>query len=251
MALFSPIIIYVTDKKVANLMSEEKGMKKRFFSLFIAMGMIVSALSIESDFVPAKTAYAENEAPSGVSIDDEYLIPDGMGYFTYYVVVATNNTGSGIAISADFLAKDKGGTVLRRVNDYSDAVKSGQQFILYGQFKTESIRHAASFEYDYSIVPTDKCAYSQVSVNAQRNGNIVELSATNYSKYDIQGVGVRTIFLKDGRPIAFDTVNIADVGTTFRGGSTNYQVVGMNVSDYDDVVVTYTSVSDVPLPKDT
>ena len=226
-------------------------MKKRFFSLFVAMGMIVSALSIESDFVPAKTAYAENEASSGVSVDDEYLIPDGMGYFTYYVVVATNNSGSDIAISADFLAKDKAGTVLRRVNDYSDAVKSGQQFILYGQFSTESIRGAASFEYDYSIVPTDKCAYSQVSINAKRNGHIVELSATNYSKYDIKGVGVRTIFLKDGKPIAFDTVNIADVGTTFRGGSTNYQVVGMNVSDYDDVVVTYTSVSDVPLPKDT
>lgn len=226
-------------------------MKKRFFSLFVAMGMIISALSIESEFVPGKTAYAENEAPSGVAIDDEYLIPDGMGYFTYYVVVATNNTGNDIAISADFLAKDKAGNVIRKVNDYSDAVKNGQQFILYGQFSQESIRKAASFEYDYNVVPTDKCAYSQVSVNAKRNGHIVELSATNYSKYDIQGVGVRTIFLKNGKPIAFDTVNIADLGTTFHGGSTNYQVVGMNVPDYDDVVVTYTSVSNIPLPADT
>ena len=250
MALFSPIIIYVTGKKVTNLVSEEKAMKKRFFSVIVAMGMIISALSIESDFVPAKTAYAEKEAPAGVVIDDEYLIPDGMGYFTYYVVVATNNTGSDIAISADFLAKDKGGTVLRRVNDYSDAVKNGQQFILYGQFSSESIRKAASFEYDYNFAPTDKCAYSQVSVNAKRDGHLVELSATNYSKYDIQGVGVRTIFLKNGKPIAFDTVNIADIGTTFRGGSTNYQVVGMNVADYDDVVVTYTSVSNIPLPED-
>ena len=57
-------------KKVTNLMSEEKAMKKRFFSLFVAMGMIISALSIESEFVPGKTAYAENEAPSGVTIDD-------------------------------------------------------------------------------------------------------------------------------------------------------------------------------------
>ncbi|MBE5829624.1 MAG: hypothetical protein E7305_09210 [Butyrivibrio sp.] len=226
-------------------------MKKRLFSIFVAMGMIISALSIESDFVPATTAYAEKEASSGVIIDDEYLIPDGLGYFTYYVVVATNNTGSDIAISADFLAKDKTGVVLRRVNDYSDAVKNGQQFILYGQFSQESIRKAASFEYDYTIAPTDKCAYSQVSVNAQKNGHLVELSATNYSKYDIQGVGVRTIFLKNGKPIAFDTVNIADLGTTFRSGSTNYQVVGMNVSDYDDVVVTYTSVSNIPLPSDT
>ena len=226
-------------------------MKKRFFSLFVAMGMIISALSIESEFVPGKTAYAENEAPSGVAIDDEYLIPDGMGYFTYYVVVATNNTGNDIAISADFLAKDKAGNVIRKVNDYSDAVKNGQQFILYGQFSQESIRKAASFEYDYNIVPTDKCAYSQVSVNAKRNGHLVELSATNYSKYDIQGVGVRAIFLKNGKPIAFDTVNIADLGTIFHGGSTNYQVVGMNVPDYDDVVVTYMSVSNIPLPADT
>ena len=226
-------------------------MKKRIFSVIVAMGMIISALSIESEFVPGKTAYAENEAPSGVTIDDEYLIPDGMGYFTYYVVVATNNTGNDIAISADFLAKDKAGNVIRKVNDYSDAVKNGQQFILYGQFSQESIRKAASFEYDYNVVPTDKCAYSQVSVNAQRNGHLVELSATNYSKYDIQGVGVRTIFLKNGKPIAFDTVNIADLGTIFHGGSTNYQVVGMNVLDYDDVVVTYTSVSNIPLPADT
>ena len=226
-------------------------MKRRFFSVIVAMGLIISAISIESDFIPAATAYAENDTGSRITVDDEYLIPDGMGYFTYYVVVATNNTGSDIAISADFIAKDKSGTVLRRVNDYSDAVKSGQQFILYGQFSTESIRKAASYEYVYNIAPTDKCAYSQVSVNANRNGRLVELSATNYSKYDIQGVGVRTIFLKEGKPIAFDTVNIADLGTTFRGGSTNCQVVGMNVSDYDDVVVTYTSVSPVPIPEDT
>ncbi|MBQ8031454.1 MAG: hypothetical protein IJ260_07995, partial [Butyrivibrio sp.] len=174
-----------------------------------------------------------------------------MGYFTYYVIVATNNTGKDIAISADFLAKDKAGNVIRKVNDYSDAVKNGQQFILYGQFSQESIRKVTSFEYDYNVVPTDKCAYSQVSVNAKRNGHLVELSATNYSKYDIQGVGVRTIFLKNGKPIAFDTVNIADLGTIFHGGSTNYQVVGMNVPDYDDVVVTYTSVSNIPLPADT
>ena len=250
MALFSTIIFYVTDEKVTNLLSEEKAMKKRFFSVVVAMGMIISALSIESDLLPAKTAYAENEPGYGVTIDDEYLIPDGIGYFTYYVVVATNNTGNDIAISADFLAKDKAGNVIRKVNDYSDGVKNGQQFILYGQFSQESISKAASFEYDYSIATTNKCAYSQVSVSAQKNGSLVELSATNYSKYNVQGVGVRTIFLKNGKPIAFDTVNIADVGTTFRGGSTNYQVVGMNVSDYDDVVVTYTSVSDIPLPED-
>ncbi len=225
-------------------------MKKRFFSVLIALGMVLSVFYFESDFVPASTTYAENEASGEITVDDEYLIPDGIGFFTYYVVVATNNTGKDIRISADFFAKDKAGTVLRKVNDYAEAVKSGQQFILYGQFLTDSVKSATSFEYVYNTVPTDKCAYSHVSVNARKNDGLVELAATNYSKYDIQGVGIRTIFLKNGRPVAFDTVNIADVGTTFHGGSTNYQVVGMNVSDYDDVVVTYTSVADMSIPED-
>ncbi len=225
-------------------------MKKRIFSVVIALGMILSVLCLDSNFVPGTRSYAENDLKAGIIIDDEFLIPDGLGFFTYYVVVATNNTGSDIAISADFLAKDKGGSVLRRVNDYSDAVKSGQQFILYGQFSSEAIRKASSYEYAYSVWPTDRCAYSQVSVNAQRNGHFVELSATNHSRADVQGACVRTIFLKNGKPVAFDTVNIADVGTTFRGGSTNYQEVGMNVFDYDDVIVTYTSVANSPLPED-
>ena len=225
-------------------------MKKRFFSILIALGMILSVFYFESDIVPATIAYAENEVSTDITIDDEYLIPDGMGFFTYYVVVATNTTGSDIKISADFLAKDKSGTVLRRANDYSDAVKNGQQFILYGQFATEAVKRAASFEYVYNTAPTDKCAYSHDSVNAQKNEGLVELSATNYSKYDVQGVGVRTIFLKNGKPVAFDTVNIADAGTAFHGGSTNSQVIGTRAGDYDDMIITYTSVSNRAISED-
>ena len=133
-------------------------MKKRIFSVIITLGMVLLFLGFESLFVPAATSYAENDLSSGITIDEEFLIPDGMGFFTYYVVVATNNTGSDIAISADFLAKDKGGTVLRRVNDYSDAVKSGQQFILYGQFNSDAVRKGASYEYAYRVWQSYKCA---------------------------------------------------------------------------------------------
>ncbi len=225
-------------------------MKKRIFSIIITMGMVLSLfLFIGSDIIPASVAYAENEVQQGITVDKEYLIPDNLGYFTYYVLVATNNTGSDISISADFLAKDKSGNVLKKVNDYSDAVKNGQQFMLYGQFRTAAVK-GASFEYAYAVAPTNKCAYSQVSLNADRSGQIIELTATNYSKYDIQCANVRTVFMKNGKAVAFDTVNIADMGITFHSGSTNSQVVGMNAGDYDDYVITYTSVANNEMPED-
>ena len=158
------------------------------------------------------------------------------------VVVAKNNTGSDICISADFVAKDRSGNLLKKVNDYSEAVKKDQQFILYGQFLNKEIRNASAYEYNYTVKNTDKCAYSSVALNTKNIGECVEVSATNYSKYDIQGVGVRTIFMKNGRAVAFDTVNIADSGIIFHGGSTNSQVVGMTAGDYDNYIMTYTSV---------
>ncbi len=225
-------------------------MKKRIFSIIITMGMVLSLfLSIGSDIIPASVAYAENEVQQEITVDKEYLIPDRLGYFTYYVLMATNNTGSDISISADFMAKDKSGNIIKKVNDYSDAVKNGQQFILYGQFRTPAVK-GASFEYAYAVAPTNKCAYSQVSLNADRSGQIIELTATNYSKYDIQCANVRTVFMKNGKAVAFDTVNIADTGITFHSGSTNSQVVGMNAGDYDDFVITYTSVANNEIPED-
>ena len=226
-------------------------MKKRIFSVIIAAGMVLSLFSfVGSDSIPASTAYAQEEETLDITVDDEYLIPDKLGYFTYYVLVATNSTSSDIAISADFVARDKSGNVLRKVNDYSDAVKSGQQFMLYGQFPTSIANKAAAYEYDYSIAPTDRCAYSQVALSADRSGQIVELTATNYAKYDIQCANVRALFKKNGRVVAFDTVNIADMGIIFHSGSTNSQVVGMNAGDYDDFVITYTSVSGATAPED-
>ena len=226
-------------------------MKKRIFSSIITLGILISFISFcNPKFIPAATSYAENDAQGEITVDEEYLIPDRLGFFTYYVVVATNNTGSDISVSADFTARDKSGNVIRKVNDYADAVKNGQQFILYGQFTSSAASRAASYEYDYAMAPTDRCAYSQIALNADRSGQLIELTATNYAKYDVQCANVRAVFMKKGKAVAFDTVNIADMGIVFHSGSTNSQVVGMNAGDYDDYVITYTSVADNPVPED-
>jgi hypothetical protein len=221
---------------------EGRAMKKRIFSSIVTLGACLGIILgvISTNSLPS---YAAAEPQGEITIDDEYLIPDSMDWCTYYVVVATNNTGSDISISADFVAKDKKGTVLRKVNDYSDAVKAGQQFILYGQFLNSATKGAASYEYAYTINPTDRCAYSSVTFDAARSDDGIQVKATNGSKFDVQGVGVRTVFMKDGKAVAFDTVNIADTGWTFRSGSTNSQVIGMNAGDYDKYIMTYTSVA--------
>ena len=56
--------------------------------------------------------------------------------------------------------------------------------------------------------------------------------------------------MKDGRAVAFDTVNIADAGITFHGGSTNSQVIGVTAGDYDNIILTYTSVSNHSITED-
>ncbi len=217
-------------------------MKKRIFSTIVtlgaSLGIILGVISTNS--LPS---YAAAEPSGEITIDEEYLIPDSMDWCTYYVVIATNTTGADISISADFIAKDKSGNVLRKVNDYSDAVKNGQQFMLYGQFLNSATRGAASFEYTYTINPTDRCAYSEVTLDAEKSNGVIEVKATNGSRFDVQGVGVRTVFIKDGKAVAFDTVNIADSGWTFKSGSSNSQVIGMNAGDYDKYTMTYTSVA--------
>ncbi len=226
-------------------------MKRGILSIIITMGFVLSLIiSAKSGYIPAQTAYAENEIQQEITIDNEYLIPDRLGYFTYYVVVATNNTGSDISISADFSALDKSGAVIKKVNDYAEAVKDGQQFMLYGQFTASAAGKASSFVYDYAFAPTEKCAYTQVALDTAKSGQVIELTATNYAKYDIQAANVRTVFMKNGKAVAFDTVNIADMGVTFHSGSTNSQVVGMNAGDYDDYLITYTTSSASDIPED-
>ena len=216
-------------------------MKKRIFSIIMSVGMVLILFMTGNFGTCPLSAEAAQLSTDGIKINSEYVIPDSFDWCTYYVVVATNNTGRDIKISADFVALDKKGNVISKVNDYSEAVKNGQQFILYGQFLNKDIRNAADYKYAFGIAETDNCTYNSIDVDASDIGECIEVSATNYSQKDVQGVGVRTVFLKNGKPVAFDTVNIADVGYVFHGGSTNSQVIGYNAGRYDDYILTYTS----------
>ena len=217
-------------------------MRKGLFTIIITLGVIASVLFLKLDLNPAETSYAAADLSEGITVESEYVIPDSCGFSTYYVVIATNNTGKDIAVDADFVAKDKAGNALYKVNDQHEAVKDGQQFIIYGQFANSRIEGASDYAYDIKANTTDKCAYNSVKLDTVKDGELVQVSATNYSDKDLQGVGVRTVFLKEGKAVAFDTVNIADEGFTFHGGSTNSQEVGMFAGNYDDYLITYTSV---------
>lgn len=217
-------------------------MKKRTFSALIAAFAVTAFFTGANPCKNIPTVVeAANHSADQITVNSEYTIPDKLDWCTYYVVVATNDTGKDISISADFTALDRNGRELAKVNDYSEAVRKGQQFILYGQFLNSRIKNADSFKYSFKVEETDNCTYSSVDVDAVDVGECVQVSATNYSGKDIQGVGVRTIFLKKGKPVAFDTVNIADVGYTFHGGSTNSQIIGYNAGKYDEYILTYTS----------
>ncbi len=217
-------------------------MKKRFFSILISLGMAL--MLVFTAFIADSNSFISKAAElsiDNIHIDNAYTIPDAIDWCTYYVVVATNNTGRDITVSADFVALDKEGKELAKVNDYSDAVRKGQQFILYGQFLNSKIENVKKFDYSLKIDETDNCTYSSVAVDAVDIGECIQVSATNYSEKDIQGVGVRTVFFKGNKAVGFDTVNIADVGYVFHGGSTNSQIVGYNTAKYDKYIVTYTS----------
>lgn len=222
-------------------------MKKNIYSVISIGVALVAFFVINSSIIPAKTTYAAAALADGITIEEEYVIPDACGLSTYYVIVAKNNTGADVAVDADFFAKDSSGNVVRKVNDYSEAVGKDQTFILYGQFTNSKIENAKDYEYSLSVKETDRCAYASIDIDSENEDDCINVSAHNKSDFDVNGVGVRTVFMKDGKAVGFDTVNIADVGTTFKGGSTNSQQVGMNTSDYDDYILTYTSYSDIAL----
>ncbi|MBQ3795095.1 MAG: hypothetical protein II842_02235 [Butyrivibrio sp.] len=216
-------------------------MKKRTFSMLVSVGVALILLFTGLFWKFDIKAFASDVSSKDIVVNNEYTIPDSFDWCTYYVVVATNNTGKDICISADFVALDNNGNVVSKVNDYTEAVRKDQQFILYGQFLNTEIKKAVKYQYVFNVSETDNCTYNSVDLDTSKIGGCIEVSATNYSSKDIQGVGVRTVFLKNGRPVAFDTVNIADVGYVFHGGSTNSQVIGYNAGTYDDYIMTYTS----------
>jgi hypothetical protein len=221
-------------------------MKKRIFSTIIASGMAI-LLTFGMSKISVNVQATCKSAPSvqNIKVINEYLIPDDIGWCTYYVIIATNDTGKDVSVNADFTAFDKSGKSLSKVNDYAEAVKKGQKFMLYGQFVNSKNPGISSCKYSLEVKETENCTYTSVDVEASKSGKLLEVSATNYSEKDIQGIGVRTVFLKRGQAIAFDTVNIADTGYTFHGGSTNSQAIGMNAGDFDDYIITYTSAGNV------
>lgn len=185
-----------------------------------------------------------NTVPSGnVVVTEEYLIPDEAGISSRYVLLACNNTDSNITISAEFYAVDNDGAVIATVTDYVDAVRKGQEFILYGQFKKEVVENATNFRYMLSFDCTDKCAYDAVDIKTETKADstVVDVTGINYAHKDVEGINVRAIFYSEDKPVAFDYVNIADSGYLLHSGSTNYQQIGTVNIPFDDYIVTYTS----------
>ena len=222
--------------------TEDVDMKKRIFSSVVAVGVsLISLVLCTFCDCAGLTAFAAESKDIGIRVDFEYVIPDSFNWCTYYVVVATNTSGKDIAVSADFAAIDTNGNVISKTHDYAEAVKKDQQFILYGQFQNKEIGSGVRYQYQYKTSDTENCTYTSVDLDASNIGGYVEVSATNYSEKDIQGVGVRSVFFRNGKAVAFDTVNIADVGYVFYGGSTNSQVLGHNAGSFDDYIITYTS----------
>ena len=127
-------------------------MKRRAYSYIISVGMSIIVLFLSCILDSSKlTAYASEPQEGQITVENEYVIPDGFGWCTYYVLIATNNTGKDISINADFVALGKDGSELSKVHDYSDAVKKDQRFILYGQFKNTDIQDRASFKYSFDF----------------------------------------------------------------------------------------------------
>lgn len=219
-----------------------------------ALNFIISFAFIICAFTPVVANAKGNKgavSASDISINAEYLIRDVDGLHSRYVVLATNNSDSDIVVDADFFAVTTEGTVLQTVHDSAEAVKAGQTFIVYGQFKNDSIEGAGDFKYELHPVYTANCRYDAVNIEIQDSDySALSITGTNYSDSDINAVNVRGIFFKDGQPVAFDTVNVGDKGYTLHSGATTVQELGMFADDYDDYVITYTATSDTSFSED-
>ena len=214
---------------------------RKLFNLLMA-GITGSALLFALLITP-QTAYATPSVSSdAVVVSSKYVIPDVSGTSTRYVLVANNAISVDISVEAKFYAIDADSNLLYRVSDYAEAVKAGQEFMLYGQFPAEIAEQIDHVEYTLSVSEATNCAYSAASVTAtEGDNNLIVVEGTNYSKNDIQGINVRTVFLKNGEAVGFGSVNIADYGYTLCSGSTNSQEIGHFVSDYDSYILTYTT----------
>ncbi|WP_029320654.1 hypothetical protein [Butyrivibrio sp. AE3004] len=216
---------------------------KRLYSIIISITAVISVFS--GSAVISNAANNSNDA-NGLKINNEYKIEDADGLHIRYVVMATNTSGKDLEVFAVFNANASNGQIVKTVSDDAYAVKSGQSFMLYGQFKNSDIEDATDFSYDLKTSDTSLCRYDAVSLDvAKAEDNTLSVTGTNYSTEDIGCINVRTVFFKDGAPVAFDTVNIGDSGYLLRSGSSNTQELGMLLEDYDNYVVTYVAADDM------
>ena len=219
---------------------------RNIIGIIIAITLTITALSPVSADAAMSSASA-----SDISIKGEYLIRDNDGMHSRYVVLAENTSPDDISVKADFHALSSDGKEIKTVHDVASAVKSGQTFIIYGQYLNDAIADAASFSYDLHVNSTSGCRYDAVSVDVSRTANdTIAVSGTNYSKSDVIAVNVRGVFYKDGVPVAFDTVNIGDQGYVLSGGAGSVQELMQTFTDYDDYVITYFVEAKNPLPEE-
>ena len=211
---------------------------RKIYGIIIAIALIFGA------FTPVKVL----AKTSDISVNAEYLIRDQDGIHSRYVVLATNASGMDISVKADFFALDASGNPIKVVHDCAEAVRNGQTFILYGQFKTESIADVASFDYSLNVTKASNCRYDAIGIDVQKDeANTLNIVGTNFSTSDVNLVNVRGIFFKEGMPVAFEAVCVGDSGYALHSGSVGNQQLAMVPVDYDDYIITYTVSSDSPL----
>ena len=204
--------------------------------MFIVISEILSIFANSSHILNA----ASSNGNDGIQINAEYLISDIDGMHSEYVVIAKNTSGKDLSVKACFEALSADNDPVKVVSDEALAVKNGQSFILYGQFKNDDIEDAASYSYKLTSDITDDCKYDCVNIDTTSDEDgVLTVSGINYSSENISLVNVRCVFFKDGAPVFFDHVNLGDGAYTFRSGSSNTQELGMLHPDYDNYVLTY------------
>lgn len=216
---------------------------RKIYGIIITIAVFISVFANSSFITNAASGHGIAE---GLQINAEYLIRDIDGMHNEYVVIATNNSGSDVHVSAYFHAVASTGNPIKTVSDEAKAIKNGQTFILYGQFKNEDVIDVSSYSYDLITDAASDCKYDSVNIDveAEESGTL-EVTGTNYSSEDISLVNVRTVFFKDGKPVAFDHVNLGDSAYSFRSGSSNTQEIGMVPVEYDNYILTYSVSSDI------
>ncbi|WP_026528679.1 hypothetical protein [Butyrivibrio sp. VCD2006] len=208
---------------------------RKIYGIIITIAVVIS---IFSDSALISTAANNSD---GIQINGEYLISDTDGMHSEYVLIAKNISGIDLTVTANFFAASSESDTVKAVSDTAPAIKNGQTFILYGQFKNSDLENASGISYKLTTAATNSCKYDAVNVDASANEDgVLEITGTNYSSEDVSLVNVRTVFFKDGTPVGFDHVNLGDSAYSFRSGSSNSQELGMIHPEYDNYIITYT-----------